>query len=168
METRDLKDFLHLYIGCDVQYPNTDGKLMIAALSGVSRADGVETTYKKKRFKKGEAVGDYLSWRPNGYHNSDATQLKLILRPLSDMTEEEMGEYWSIIGGSPHLFDKDYFMEWLTNGITESGWEEGMIFGSFEAALTTQYLLSKGLDLFDLIPSGLAIDKTTIQKATGI
>lgn len=111
---------------------------MIATLTGVSRADGVETTYKRRK-KKGHAVGDYLSWTPNGHHNCNALSLKLILRPLSDMTEEEMIEV-----------DVD-----VPNILSE-----------YEKLRPTafSFLLSKGFDLFGLIDAGLAIDKTKLKR----
>jgi hypothetical protein len=136
---KNIKDYLHLYLGCEVEYPDTDGTPMRAIFTGFSRADGIETTYKKKP-KKGEALGDYLSWKPNGYHNSNATKIKPILRPLSDMTKKEMAEYNKLY---ETLFN-------MADGINQIR----------QHAACDHYLLSKGFDLFGLIEAGLAIDKT--------
>lgn len=59
--------------------------------------------------------------------------MQLALRPLSDLTDDEYG----LAGDEPQTV--------------------------FEAAEQTKYLLSIGIDLFGLIESGLAIDKTQIK-----
>lgn len=135
---KDIKDYLHLYLGCDVQYPDTDRKLMVAKFTGFSRADGIETTYKKKR-KAGKAVGDYLSWKPNGHHNCDANHLKPILRKLSSITEEECDN-----------------LDWYYRGTNGGLIEHRAIDLTPEQV---RYLLSRGFDLFGLIDLGLAIEK---------
>ncbi len=65
---------------------------------------------------------------------------KLVLRHLSDMIEEESGQYWAIIAETNsfhHQIERD--------------------------SERTRYLLSRGFDLFGLIESGLAIDKATLS-----
>ncbi len=66
-------------------------------------------------------------------------KLKPILRPLSDMTEDEDQEFEYI------RYKKDLSIY------------EG-------TAMQTAYLLSKNFDLFGLIESGLAIDATTLKE----
>lgn len=85
----DLKEFLHLYLGCDVQYPDIDGKKIISKLTGCSSEDGVEITYKRKI--KG-CRGAYLAWSENGNHNSNALNTKPILRSLFNVTSDEIDE----------------------------------------------------------------------------
>jgi len=46
---KQLKDYLHLYLGCDVEYPDTDDKLVRSVLTGYSIKEGAETTHKRKR-----------------------------------------------------------------------------------------------------------------------
>jgi hypothetical protein len=71
-----------------------------------------------------------------------------ILRPLSDMTEEEHESY------------ETYYMS------LEAQREEDhhSICEVEIAAHTTQWLLSKSFDLFGLIDAGLAIDKTKLTN----
>lgn len=130
-----LKEYLHYYIGSQVQYPDTDGKLTIATLTGVSRADGVETTYKRK---KNGCVGDYLAWRENGSHDSNALNLKLILRSMHSVTQDEWN---NAPKGSFHI------------------WVEGC----FYSPELFKYLLSLHVDLFGLIEKGLAINAASIR-----
>lgn len=137
----ELKDVIHLLIGCDVTI-----EIHGTGHQGILR--GLKSEYFFIQVKGDKSATPHR----------DISKIKPLLRRLSSMTEEEMGEYWSIIGGAPHLFDRDYFMEWLENGHTESEWESGMVFGHYEAALTTKFLLSKGFDLFFLIETGQAID----------
>ncbi len=145
-----LRDVLHLYLNCDVQYPDSSGGIVIAKFTGFSREDGIETTYKTK-VKKGDAVGDYLSWKPSSYHSCDANHLKPILRPLSSMTEEEKHEFFKLQYG-----DDEKYNERLV------GFAMGGKSGTYTLFPETfQYLLSKGFDLFNLIPSHQALEKTT-------
>lgn len=78
--------------------------------------------------------GDYY------FDDNNDCSIQLILRPLSDMTDKEKEEEIRI---SDDRKDDDYEKRKPSaRGIT--------------------YLLSKGFDLFGLIESGLAIDKTTL------
>lgn len=124
----DLQDYIHFYIGCDIQYPDMhrEGKFIVAKLTGVSRADGIETTY--KRAKDG-CKGDYLSWKSNGHHNCDALHAKLVLTPISKVSEAD--HY-----NAPR--------------------EDGYITTSAEIC---KYYCEKGYDVFGLIEAGLAIAK---------
>lgn len=69
----------------------------------------------------------------------DIKKGKPILRPLSSMTEEELSAMESIYG---FYASKPYAERLGTD------------------AEVTRHLLSKGFDLFNLIPEGLAIDST--------
>jgi hypothetical protein len=77
------------YMGCEVEYKDVDGKKIVAKLTGVSVSEGLETTYKRKR---GNVSGDYLSFKPNGNHNTDALHTKPILTPLSKITDDDAVE----------------------------------------------------------------------------
>lgn len=81
-----------------------------------------------------------LNWKP-------------ILRPLSDITEEEEFEMTEITG----LFIGSGFIK----AIKENSKYVIDVRNSFEV---TRYLLSKHFDLFNLIEEGLAIDKTKIKS----
>lgn len=79
------------------------------------------------------------------YHPYDVSDIKPLLRPLSDMTLIEKAEYETLFGHNPNERD-----EWYTTLLI-------MDIGKPEA---WAWLLSRGFDLFGLIDAGLAIDKT--------
>jgi len=114
---KEIKDYyLHLYLGCE--------------------------------FYLSEAKNDFVHIdRPMGVWDLSQNEkyedriIKPILRPLSDMTEEEQSE----------VNFRDINAAWAYTN--EEVW-------SFEQV---RYLLSKHFDLFGLIESGLAIDSTTIK-----
>lgn len=103
-----IKDYLPFYIGCDVKV----GNIATAKLAYESGEDEISVRR--------------VLLQPDTF--------KLILRPLSSMTQEEMTE----LKGNP-----------LSCSFTPSQF---------------RYLLSKHFDVFDLIEAGLAIDATTLQK----
>ena len=141
---KELKDYIHLYIGCRCTYPDTDPEApwIVATLTGCTIAYGVETTYLEvQKHAHGETHGDYLAWKSNGNHNSDALNLKLILRPLESMTDDEGDEMWSKMTGS---FEIEIPIIGETAEITISPYQ-------------VAFLLSKGFDLFGLKEAGLAV-----------
>jgi hypothetical protein len=117
-ETIEIKDYLHLYLGCKI---NT-------SLNGTTL-----TGYWYDRIMRGECDG------------------LPILRPLSDMTEEEKQQigfesYQALRGKQSEIRNlpaKEISCTW--------------------AAKQTAYLLKQGFDLFNLIEKNLAIDKTKIK-----
>lgn len=116
----NIKDYLHLYLGCEVQVQSESEKGKIKILACV------------------EPVSN-KAWTESGNtHYIDL--IKPILRPLSDMTEEEKREADLVRG----------------NG-------DGCDNYAVPEAYEFKYLLSKHFDLFGLIEAGLAIDKTTIK-----
>lgn len=132
-----LEDVLHFYIGCDIwsEYNNRAEKLI-----GVERSVDGETivaTHYKVRYRY------------------DISEIKPILRPLSDMTEDEIN-YGVSTWGEDFV---DYY-----NGVGE-----GMRFCEGlpvkDAVVFFMWLLSKRFDLFSLIESSQAIDATKIKPA---
>ena len=141
---KELKNYIHLYIGCKCTYPDTDPEApwIVATLTGCTIADGVETTYLEvQKTSHGQTHGDYLSWKSNGHHNSDALHLKLILRPLSDLTSKEQDELWHA--------DEPLGVISMYNGDNN----RKIVLAPERMA----YLLSKGFDLFGLRESGLCV-----------
>lgn len=120
---KKIEDYLHLYLGvmCQVESFNEPHKL-----TGISYddTDGKLWCY----FENTE-----LGYAP-------INKVKTILRPLSDMTEQERGEYQAI-----RFNDNFKLLPWHCDTFFES----------------TRYLLSKHFDLFGLIDNGLAISKPT-------
>jgi hypothetical protein len=151
---KDIKDYLHLYINsceCEVIYVNTQVKNHIAKVGETVKFDDV--TY-------------YV------VSSEDIINIKLILRPLSDMTE---GEAWEFVGGkSDHLYDDlkidkidktGISISYVINAGDEGSFPQSHKFDFFALGPEQfRHLLSRGFDLFNLIPEGLAIDKRTIEK----
>ena len=132
-----IEDYLHLYLGCEVMY-----KGEIHFLCGVS-----------KPYKTNDKTIATFSVRPNNkgfrstiYSLSNFNDIKIILRPLSDMTEDEAIE---CIDYDPKIFIpfNEISKDWRTKVLDADRWRK---------------LISKGFDLFGLIDAGLAIDKTKL------
>lgn len=169
---KNIKDYLHLYFGgeCKLYSPNYDGKLF--------KIDSTSLTLASIE----------------GY------SVKPILRPLSDMTEEETMEIAKIVCGDQFVepkFISCQQIETVSSGLTIqrlswsayqvikhiddkpevfiyhiTSWGSINVYFSRPGMTPTEmgnneksipvvfYLLSKHFDLFSLIESGLAIDKT--------
>lgn len=112
-KAKDIKDYLHLYLGCDC---DRSGRL--------ERIDY-----------------SFLVWCENNHRLKD---VKPILRQLSDMTEEEEKQY---------------------HKIRETGYTSNVERQMLNDAAGTKYLLSLGFDLFNLIPDGLAINKSSLKNS---
>lgn len=107
-------------------------------------------------------IGGYLL----NYYSLGDCDLKPILRPLSDITEEEKIEiikakYPSLKIKSVIIYNEfytakvEYFSEHLND------WLPSVVNG-FLGPEQFKYLISKGFDLFGYIEKGLAIDKTKL------
>lgn len=123
MPKKDRKDYLHLYLGCDIRN-NITGT--IVKLNS----------------------GWLHELRSNSYELND---WKLILRPLSDMTEEEAKDCHNLTTIQKSIDGKDVIGYYRENE-------------PFLEPIQFAFLLSKHFDLFGLIDAGLAIDKTTLNK----
>lgn len=156
--TKTLKDFAPYYVGCDLLRP--DGKTILQIY-------GVQDSL-------------FIHRENNELTYSGMTGSKLILRPISSMTDEEKKDIYSIIFKRPFPSTGDIiFMKasrksaerWiLMTGVDRVGIEhDGDVWADcdlnnykFNPHEVTRYLLSKGFDIFGLIESGLAVDKTKI------
>lgn len=156
------KEVAHLHLGCDCLIDNNIRKLDTVA----------------------HAIGSYevyCSFLGMGYECSD---IKPILRPLSDITKDELSILWSIVftrefNGVIHKHKANdtgrgtYAAERyvMSSGVERLGAEfDGNIWADSDLSVwrynkhkTTAYLLSRSFDLFGLIESGEAIDKTKLQ-----
>ncbi len=177
---KELKDYLHLYLGCDVIDTDGNRKLKFHCM-----VDG-------KPFVKIDTITTEEFFTP----------MKLLLRPLSDITEEEgihiarlaLHDYinmkWFMnalrfgkfadTDKIPFQFEKEKYDDddelgecWKAHmniPDTEIGitiWEDfnvqvhdDDIFEVSNQVEITHYLLQRGFDIFLLIPAGLALDKT--------
>ena len=125
-----------------------------ATLSGVTYSE-IETTYSRKI--KG-CKGDIISF--DGRNNIKDLKVKLILRPLSDLTKEieHNGEkfvpcyYWDSEN------QKDPYCEHLKLSAIDYLHVEYLQYFIIEKLLEWHF------DVFNLIPNGLAIDINTLNK----
>jgi hypothetical protein len=96
-----------------------------------------------------------IEGRESTYHRpidydmlKDSDWIKPILRPLSDMSEEEMDLMYNGMEGFVNI---------------RKEFKQGRILQFDSTPEQVRYMLSRSFDLFDLIQSGLAIDKTTLK-----
>ena len=118
---KNIKDYIHLYLGCEV---NTNRY-------GVGLLDSVSKTCIHIEFEK----------TIQGFFFDD---VKLLLRPLSDMTDKETIEI------KKHC---DSVEKYIETGLYVS------VDGKLHA-----YLLKQRFDIFGLIKCGLAIDKNEFEN----
>jgi len=138
---KDIKDYLHLYLGCDVEAD--------------SLSDNTKRFVYKLTPSRLRSILEY-----NNYDNS-----KPILRNLSDMTKDEIihffllkGLDYSKVTNRTSIMDNFIQIEYKCAGELLSDYQVA----TFLNPEQTKYLLEKHFDLFGLINDGLAIDKTTI------
>jgi hypothetical protein len=113
----NIKDYIHFYLEAEAFF---DNKIWIINKIGAGTV----------RLIRREAFGKHVECRYG--------ECMLILRPLSDMTDEEFDEWRNI--------DTDVYSH-IRGSVFHHGSE-------------TKYLLDRHFDLFGLIEAGLAIDKT--------
>lgn len=157
---KNIKDYLPFYLGCEVMHRNEKGRL-----EAVSKRMNVWDGF--------ISFGDFGSWYA-------VNEIKPILRPLSDMTDEEAKACYKI-----NPYSK---AEWLIQSVIvkenikgyqpnivqinwagkegSTGYASGTDYIYFNKLSAEQFsfLLSKHFDLFGLIEAGLAIDTTTLAK----
>lgn len=115
---KDLRDLLHLYVGTQCQFKlRSTGRIFKRKLE----ASDIDP------FFEGEL---YVFVKP-------------ILRPLSDITHEEMGH---IVEMASIMLIPSYELDKIS------------------AAQETKYLLDHGFDLFRLLDDELAIDRTKLES----
>ena len=144
---------LALYLGCEVyaEVPTASGTVHVRR----GRFVGIRPAEKRRinpitvdiETESGGVIDMYFL----------PEQVKPILRPLSDMTEEEAREMWSKCYGE---FDGGKCLLHLTATVDadeRNDSEFDIILGYPDA---WRYLLSQHFDLFGWIDAGLAIDKT--------
>ena len=154
---KELKDYLHLYLGCECNTP--DGVLI---LNGININDSRNQVWfycrwnDKKNCYLPKQNAEILNKQSLVGKSFKYSQIKPILRPLSDMTIEE----------ARGLFDVGLAPDFAASIIKEiSASLHGLynriaLMGDFD---TIPKLLKMGFDLFGLIEAGLAIDKNTLK-----
>lgn len=139
---KNIKDYLHLYIGCEVMIETNGEEGFKAVLKGVCESE----------VEPGKTIAIIDNSYDEGYafHEFFIEDAKPLLRPLSEMTVNEGRELDNI----QRLSKKQgRLLLTNTNGweVIQSGAPEGF-----------RFLLNRGFDLFGLIEAGLAIDKTKV------
>lgn len=139
-----LKDVLHLYIGCESKV--TGGEFYDDGLGKIVVIDHEEHLI---------TVSDRTIYDRTKYCvEADISDITPILRPLSDMTEDEVNYVYLFIHNQKLTYKWQNAIMHLSDGIRNGGI-------GFTPELTI-YLLSRSFDLFGLIESGQAIDKTKL------
>lgn len=120
---KKIEAYIHLYLGCGATEGND---ALVGKLSGIH----LNHCYIDYDYK---------------IQSVSIDNLKLVLRPLSDMTEEELKHF----------------------GVSETLTKEELQQHFFDCPFFTPdeyvYLLKHGFDLFGLIEDGLAVDKTKMK-----
>jgi hypothetical protein len=148
----NIKDYIHLYIGCECLY---------------------DWTYYNETDLFGKVTSKIIEDVRSPHLSGASTNVRPLLRPLSDMTEEEAvalvfaaegakSEFIQWHTESGEIGGKPFGFEWQSDHYRK-GQRHNTWYESFEPE-GTRYLLSRGFDLFGLIAAGLALDKTTYQS----
>lgn len=150
---KDIKDYLHLYLGCEGQYYagyGRHGKQWVKArlVGFTSQGKLILICYDKKGAEWGyDVVAGHDEFKPS-------------LRRLSSITKEEVADLMGVDGfikrgnWSSPFFQCEY--EDLENETHSKH-----LYLSQMSPEQTVFLLSKGFDLFNLIDEGLAFDAAT-------
>jgi hypothetical protein len=157
----NIKDYLHLYLGCEVK--NRLRKEERFILSGYNK--GKQTCF-IWNFNKPEEHME-IAWE----------FIVPVLRPLSDMTEEEAKHFFGLSDNAEvyckvnHGNHTEFMYKW-EDGEVVYDTKDGKSYSSVAIThnrhlLETSsdgfiFLLSKHFDLFGLIDAGLAIDTTQV------
>ena len=177
---KELKDYLHLYLGCEAQlfWRREDDTLEFERVGTLESIRPENKDTNGLVFKCKTDRGNFISY---AYAFND---VKLILRSLSDMTEEEAIEICKIYAPFPFTgnrlkhwaVDRSNFKEYQYLKVYNKNnqyefqidckecclemYNDGELCESYNQAYYIKYLLSKHFDLFGLIEAGLAIGKT--------
>lgn len=163
---KQLKDYLHFYLGCDCIIGDPNWKLSDIADS--DRAPYTDPNYGRPVFTKLDLH----------VLQQFAHKTKPILRPLSDMKKEDVDlgdfipEFELLIQRGRNSYcveldsvhDDGYFLTIYPDGSMFCICKDNNENYPFQGGDLFKQLLLKGFDLFELIESGLAIDKTTYNQ----
>lgn len=173
---KKIEDYLKHYIGCKVSTP--DGVATLIGIPGdpILSYRIVNVHFGRMVKTKNSCDGGYDKTRNYGSYLVHAEHLvpisstmndmdeinlpggiKLLLRPLSSMTE------WDAIPIKRILFH-NHGVGTIKEVIANDWYLNHIGVRSLQSFEITKYLLSEGFDIFGLIDSGLALDATKIEK----
>jgi hypothetical protein len=137
---KNIKDYLHLYLGCKAQVVKGRYTGVVGAIRGVDSNGSLMLAECNINFRPTE------DWIEND-RDFKVGEVQPILRHLNDITEEEFNEMFHHMDGGIELSFK------IDGNVKKFDITPSQI----------AYLLSRSVDLFGLIEAGLAIDKTINQ-----
>jgi hypothetical protein len=155
---KKLKDYAPFYLGCECITP--DG---IMVLNGINATDSKHSLWfycrwnDKKNCYLPKQNGDVLMKQSMVGKAYKYSEIKLILRPLSDIKHEELIELYEILNSEEDDSVWEYEQYKRNYAVINISGPE------FKASVF-HFLLSKHFDIFSLIDAGLAIDKTTLKQ----
>lgn len=154
---KELKDYIHLYIGCKVMAKDPRLEEDHAPVLGV--LTGLHGEY-----------GPEVAFFDTPHHTSESPEypgeVKLVLRPLKSLTEEEAKQYARLKG-----YKDDYIQNFkFIHAGFEFGNENSMTFlclvppyGNQHKPEQFTYLLSKWFDVFGLHAAGLCVYENEVK-----
>lgn len=145
------------YLGCKVKYPRIDKGFHVATLTGVSLTDGLETRYKRK---KDGCIGDYLSFKNNGNHNTDALHCQLILTPLEKITDEDATEVCRLTNANVTDLALKFDKKFVQMGYKVSKQKDSSLW-NYDII---DFLRFKGYDCDNAISEGWAISSADVNE----
>jgi hypothetical protein len=114
---------------------------------------GAECEYQLPHTPEDEVINTHITAREiNNINLERYTYFKPILRPLSDMTEEEAMELAGFFGAQSAM----------STQLDKADFARRLMGNDYCSPQSVRYLLSRNFDLFGWIEAGLAIDKTKI------
>lgn len=160
----DVKEYLHLYKGCEIKIEYDEDHYAIGVIAG---------------YTESEAEPGKFIVITEAFTEHYAEDVKLIVRRLDSMTEEEAKEFFNLHKTAIVYNIKPYKIngvtveyKWIHDDPTvrtEDGYCYSEVGASIEGSFTfdkMQWLLSKGFWLFDpsAFDKGLIIDSKTLNK----
>ena len=142
METRNIKDFIHLYFGCRCQFEDirNEDTTDVGVLIEVGKDFAV--------IKDGKGIENEVM----------LFEVKPILRPLSSMSDDEKWDLLSFIG-----YDLICDIDVIDISFINPQAKDDDRFAPEVYYKATLWFLKHHFDLYGLIEAGLAIDATTIN-----
>jgi len=143
------EDVIHYYMGAEAEFDGRKGKITKVSIQNNNPLVRISWT------------SEY-----NRYIDAWASEIKLLLRPLSSMTEEEAKDFILIT----HAVNREQIKcaearkNQLEFRIDDT---YGEIQWSQLSSLEFVYLIQSGYDMFQFISRGLAIDITKLNKNEG-
>lgn len=133
------KDVAHLYLGCKI-YSIVHGEYFFEEMTGVNNAGFYMAS-----------DDDIVAW-------DELPDNKPILRPLSDMTDQESKEYCKLVYGNKKFSGRFEIEAWMNP-------RAKAYHPSFHSAVERiNWLRKMGFDCDTLIESGEAFDKTKLNN----